>query len=75
MEYLGINRITLCGESPVAITSVSYCMACVYVREDYPPALASGLSPVQKQNHTMFAFARYLTLNIGLSLKGAISIY
>ena len=74
MEYLGINRITLCGESPVAITSASYCMACVYVREDYPAALASGLSPVQEQNHTqctMFAFARY----IGISLKGATSIY
>ena len=58
-------------------------MVCASVREDNPRALASGLSPVQSQNHnnnlliapacicTMF-IARYLTLNIGIAIKGAI---
>ena len=33
------------------VSSVSYCMVCVYVREDNPRALASGLSPVHIHNH------------------------
>ena len=28
-------------------------MVCVYVREDNPQALASGLSPVQTHSHTI----------------------
>ena len=32
--------------------SVSYCIVCAYVREDNPPALASGLYPVYAHNHT-----------------------
>ena len=31
--------------------SVSYCMTCVSVREDNQGTLASGLSPIQTQNH------------------------
>ena len=35
--------------------SVSYYMVCAHVREDYPRALASGLSPVHAHNHTITA--------------------
>ena len=34
---------------------VSYCMVCVYVREDNPRPLASGLSPVHTHTHTITA--------------------
>ena len=33
--------------------SASYCVVCPSVREDNPLALASGLSPVHTQNHTI----------------------
>ena len=36
-------------------SSVSLCMVCAYVREDYPRALGSGLSPVHTHNHTITA--------------------
>ena len=37
------------------VTHVSYCMVCVYVREDNTRALASGLSPVYTHSHTITA--------------------
>ena len=60
-------------------------MVCVYVREDNPRAIASGLSPIHMHNHTITALlhqarvytlsiVRYLMLNIEISLKVAIKI-
>ena len=59
-------------------------MVCASVREDNPRALASELSPVQTQNHTIlrllhqhaiaFCALRYIwPINIGVSMKGATS--
>ena len=63
---------------------VSYCMVCVFVREDTPRALASGLSPVYMHSHTImpyctsmhvhFVYCELFDVNIEISLKGAISI-
>ena len=39
----------------ITYLSESYCMVCANVREDNPRALASGLSPVHMQNHTITA--------------------
>ena len=38
----------------VCALSVSYCMVCVYVLDDNPRALASGLSPIHTHSHTTF---------------------
>ena len=62
-------------------TSRSYCMVCAPVWKDNPRALASGLSPVQMQNHKItyrvyqHAFVLcFLALIIGISVKGAIML-
>ena len=34
---------------------LSFCMVCAYVQEDNPQALASGLSPLHRHNHTITA--------------------
>ena len=38
----------------VAVLSRSYCIVCVYVWEDKPQELASGVSPVQTENLTIY---------------------
>ena len=55
-------------------------MVCASVREDNLRPLASCVSPVQTQSHTKTIFAllcivRYWTLNIGISMKGAIMYF
>ena len=56
-------------------------MVCKSVREDNLRSLASKFSPVQTQNHIItyrtsmnctLCIARYLTLNIEISMKGAL---
>ena len=60
-------------------------MVCGSVRENNPRILASELSPVETQKHTIACLlhkqcictlyiVRYLKLNIGLSVKGAINV-
>ena len=78
-ENSGMKKRDINPFSPSAAsltTPRSYCMVYASVREDNPRALASRLSPVQTQNHTVTCNStlntvRYLTLNIGISIGGA----
>ena len=73
-----LNRFLVLNTSDAAC--VSYCRVCASVREDNPRAFAIGLSPVQTHEPYInlfiapafictLCFARYLTLNIGISMN------
>ena len=53
--YTLVTHVRLVSQAEIDtyLTCRSYCMVCASVREDNPRALARGLSPIQKQNHSL----------------------